>query len=316
MTPPLITVGIACFNAEDTIRRAVRSALSQNWPNSEVIVVDDASTDGSAAAVQAEIGDYPMARLVRHSENLGPAGSRNSILARARGEFIAFMDDDDEALPSRIGAQAMALGAYEKRTGVKLVSCHASGRRVYANGYTLDLPAIGSRGVEAPNGNAVADYLLFHRRRSGWFYGGGVPTCSLMARRGTFAAVGGFDQRLRRIEDVDLAIRLALKGAHFIGTREHLFVQYATDAPDKSPERNLDSEQHLAEKHKRYLESAGRYEYAKRWPKLRYWHFKGDYRRFSMELVGLIVRYPLAAPSHLLSTGPKRLIHERRMNRQ
>lgn len=316
MTPPLVTVGIACFNAEDTIRRAVRSALSQNWTNFEVIVVDDASTDGSVAAVQEEIGDSPMTRLVRHSENLGPAGSRNSILARARGEFIAFMDDDDEALPGRIGAQAMALETYEKRTGAKLVLCHASGQRVYANGYTLHIPAIGSRGIEAPNGSAVADYLLFHRRRSDWFYGGGTPTCSLLARRDTFAAVGGFDQRLRRIEDADLAIRLALKGAHFIGTRERLFTQYATNASDKSPEMNLESERHLAEKHKRYLESIGRYEYAKRWPKLRYWHFKGDYRRFLTELAGLIVRYPLAVPSHLLSTGPRRLIHERRMNRQ
>ena len=315
MTAPLVTVGITCFNAEDTIRRAVRSALSQDWPNLEVIVVDDASTDGSAEAARAEIGDSPLAHLVRHPENRGPAGSRNSVLARARGEFIAFLDDDDEAFPGRIGAQVEALDTYEKRTGAKLVSCHASGRRVYGNGYTLDLPAIGSRGAEAPNGNAVADYLLFHRRRSGWFYGGGVPTCSLMARRGVFAEVGGFDRRLRRVEDVDLAIRLALKGAHFIGTRERLFTQYATDARDKSPERNLDSERYLAEKHRRYLESIGRYEYAKRWPQLRYWHFKRDYRRFFMELAGLVVRHPLAVPSHLLSTGPRRLIHERRMNR-
>ncbi len=314
MTAPLVTIGITCFNAEDTIRRAVRSALSQDWPNFEVIVVDDASTDGSAAATQVEIGNSPAARLVRHPENRGPAGSRNSILARARGEFIAFMDDDDEALPGRIGAQVGALHTYEERTGAQLISCHASGRRVYANGYTLDLPAIGSRGVEMPNGSAVADYLLFHRRRPGWFYGGGTPTCSLLARRATFAAVGGFDQRLRRVEDADLAIRLALKGAHFIGTCEYLFVQYATDAPDKSPERNLDSERYLAEKYRRYLESVDRYEYAKRWPRLRYWHFKGDYRRFFTELAGLIVRYPLAAPSHLLSTGPRRLIHERRMN--
>ena len=315
MTAHLVTVGIACYNAVDTIRRAVRGALTQDWPALEVIVVDDASADGSAAAAEAAIGGSPNARLVRHKQNQGPAGSRNAVLAHARGEFVAFMDDDDEALSTRISAQVQALETYEGRSGATLVSCHASGRRVYGNGYTLDLPAIGSRGSEAPNGNAVADYLLFHRRRSGWFYGSGTPACSLLARRSTFAAVGGFEPRLRRVEDADFAIRLALDGGHFIGTRGVHFVQHATSAPDKSAEQNLEAEQFLAEKHKRYLESIGRYQYAMRWPKLRYWHFKRNYARFLTELTGLMVRYPLAVPWHLLSTGPYRLIHELRMGR-
>lgn len=315
MTTPLVTIGIACFNADDTIRRAVRSALSQDWPKLEVIIVDDASTDESVAMVKSEIAAAPMARLVRHAENTGPAGSRNTVLARANGEYVAFIDDDDEALPGRIGAQVEALERHERRTGAKLIACHASGRRVYGNGYTMNLPAIGSRGGEAPNGSAVADYLLFHRRHPRWFYGGGTPACSLLARRATFSEVGGFDESLRRIEDVDFAIRLALKGGHFVGTRGIQFVRYSTTAPDKSPETNLEAEQYLAEKHKRYLDSIGRYQYAKRWPQLRYWHFKRDYRRFFVELAGLMARYPLAVPRHLASTGPKRLMHERRIGR-
>ncbi len=315
MTAPLVTVGIACYNAEDTIRRAVRSARSQDWPNIELIVVDDASTDGSATAVMAEIGGCPDARLVCHSENKGPAGSRNTILGHARGTFVAFMDDDDESLPGRIDAQVAAIEAHEAQAGAALVACYASGRRVYANGYTLDLPAIGSRGDEAPNGSAVVDYLLFNRRRSDWFYGSGTPACSLMARRATFAAIGGFDERMLRVEDSDFAVRLALNGGHFIGTRERLFVQYATNAPDKSPEKNREAELYLVEKHRQYLDSVGRYEYARRWPRLRYWHFKRDYRRFLLELAGLMLRHPLAVAAHLLSTGPRRLLHERRMRR-
>ena len=315
MTMPLVTVGIACYNAADTVRRAVRGAMAQDWPALEVIVVDDASTDGSVAAAEAEIACSPRARLVRHSENKGPAGSRNTILAHARGVFVAFMDDDDESLSGRIGAQVAAIEAHEKRSRAALVACYASGQRVYGNGYTLDLPAIGSRGDEAPNGGAVADYLLFNRRRSDWFYGSGTPACSLMARRATFAAVGGFDERMRRVEDSDFAARLALNGGHFVGTRERLFVQYATTAPDKSPERNLEAEQHFVEKHRQYLESVGRYEYAKRWPKLRYWHFKHNYPCFLLELAGLMLRHPLAVPAHLLSTGLRRLVHEHRMSR-
>ena len=316
MTAPLVSIGIPCFNAEETIRRAVCSAMSQDWPNIEVIVVDDASTDGSIAVAKAEIGSSSRVQLVCHRENQGPAGSRNSILARARGEFIAFIDDDDEAFSSRVGAQVAEIVAYEERTGATLIACHASGQRIYENGYVLDLPAIGSQGTEVPNGRAVADYLLFHRRRRGWHFGSGTSACSLLARSTTFSSVGGFDQRLRRVEDIDFAIRLAQKGGYFIGTRGVHFAQYSTSAPDKSPEKNLAAEQFLAEKHRRYLESIGRYQYAKRWPRLRYWHFKRKYLRFLVELVCLAVRYPLTVPRHLLSTGPYRLRHERRMRRR
>ena len=296
MTHALVTIGVTCYNAEDTIRRAVRGAMSQDWPALEIIVVDDASTDASAAAVEAEIEGSPVARLVRHGENKGPAGARNTILAQARGAFVAFMDDDDESFPARVSIQIAAIEAHESRTGAALIACYVSGRRVYDNGYTLDLPAIGSQGAEAPNGSAVADYLLFNRRRSGWFYGSGTPTCSLLARRAVFDTLGGFDAGMRRGEDAEFAVRLALKGGHFIGTRDSLFVQYATNAHDKSAERELEAQTYLVEKHKTYLQSVGRYEYAKRWPRLRYWHFKRDYRRFLAEWGGLGHSTPADGP--------------------
>jgi glycosyltransferase involved in cell wall biosynthesis len=295
--------------------RAVESAMAQDWPNFEVLIVDDCSTDNSTNVVTATIAGDARARLIRHSCNLGPAAARNTVLSEGRGAFIAFFDDDDESLSARIAEQINTLVAYEERTGIKLIACYASGIRRYPNGYTLTLPAIGSLG-EPPNSSAIADYLLTYRLRLEWFYGSGTPACALLARRSTFAAVGGFDPELRRLEDADFAIRLGLKGGHFIGTRKVLFVQYSTDAPDKSPARNLEAQQRLACKYKPYLESIGRFEYAKRWPKLRYWHFKRRYGRFVLELLGLLMRYPLAVTSHLLKTGPRRLWHERRMRRQ
>ena len=59
----------------------------------------------------------------------------------------------------------------------------------------------------------------------------------------------------------------------------------------------------------------GGFYYAYHWPKLRYLHFKRHYFRFAIELFGLLLRYPLAVPCHLLTTGPRRLIHEQRMRR-
>ena len=312
---PLVSIGILCFNARDTILRALRSALAQDWPSIEVIIVDDCSTDGSAEIVASAIADESRARLVRHDRNTGPAGTRNTVIAESRGAFITFFDDDDESLPRRVSEQLQVLTCHEAASGARLVSCHAAGERRYASGYVKLLPAIGSRGTEPPYGPEVADYLLVYRRRPGWFYGAGVASCSLLARRETFAAVGGFDTRLRRVEDVDFAIRLALMGGHFVGTSEPLFVQYSTGGPDKTPEVNLDAEVALAEKHRAYLQSIGRYHYARRWPKLRYWHFKRRYARFVIELLMILLRNPIAATRHILATGPARLRHEHGIRR-
>jgi glycosyltransferase involved in cell wall biosynthesis len=313
LNAPLVTIGLTCFNAYDTIARAISSALAQEWPNTEVLIVDDASTDSSLACAQTAIRDDPRVRIIRHPRNIGPGAARNTILSNARGEFITFFDDDDESLPCRISKQVATLTAYEQRTGARLVACYASGVRRYPNGYTLSLPAIGSQGAEAPNGQGVADYLLIYRRRTGWFYGSGTPACALLARRRIFTAAGGFDANLRRVEDADFAIRLAMLGGHFVGSAETLFVQYATSAADKAPEKDLEGQLRLVAKNEPYLRSIGRYYYARHWPKLRYWHFRRRYGRFLLELAGLCVRHPIEVTAQLLATGPQRLRHEKRM---
>lgn len=316
MEAPLVTVALTCFNAKQTIARAISSALAQRWPNLEVLVVDDCSSDGSVGVIEAMIQGAGNAHLIRHHVNRGAAAARNTLLREARGEFIVFFDDDDESLPQRVAVQVGAIVDYEKRSGCELIFCYASGIRRYPNGYQLDLPAIGSRGKVLPHGEAVADYLLYYHRQAGWFYGAGVPSCALMARKSSYLEVGGFDEELKRVEDADLAIRAALKGAHFLGTKERLFIQYATDALDKSPERNLESEQRLARKNRDYLRGKRRYYYALHWPKLRYWHFKRRYARFALEFWGLFLHNPLAVLGHILATGPRRLMHEHRMRKE
>ncbi len=313
---PLVTIGIPCYNASETIARAINSALSQDWPNTEIIIVDDTSTDNSTDVIQNLIGNSNKARLIKHQCNSGPAGVRNTILHEAKGEFIAFFDDDDKSLPNRITEQINCLQTYEADHNTTMVACYASGIRKYDNGYTLELEAIGSKGSEKPNGPQVAEYLLLYRKVRDWFYGTGTPTCSLLTRKSTLESIGGFDKKLRRVEDVDIAIRLALRGGHFIGTKKQLFIQHATIANDKSPEKNLEAEQALATKYKDYLQSIGQFYYASHWPKLRYWHFKHKYGHFLIELTGLMLRYPFTLPKHLLATGPKRLRHERRMRQE
>ena len=311
----LVTVGVTCFDARDTIMRALKSAAAQDWPAIEIVVVDDRSPDGSVEIIRDFIASDARARLIQHPENRGVGAARNTILAHARGEFVAFLDDDDESLPNRVSKQVKVLSEYEAITGSRLVACYAGGERRYHNGYRVDSPAIGMQGP-VPRGPALAEYLLAFKRQPGWFYGAGTPACALLARLATFASIGGFDPNLRRLEDVDFAIRLALRGGHFVGTTERLYIRHMTGGAEKSAEADLAALSTLAKKHRAYLEGIGRYQYALRWPRLRYWHFKRRYGRFALEFLALLLRNPVMATSHILVTGPARLVHEHRMRKR
>ncbi|MBK5283730.1 MAG: glycosyltransferase family 2 protein [Nitrospiraceae bacterium] len=307
-----ITIGLTCFNAEQTIGRALKSALSQDWPDLEVVVVDDASSDASWEIVEEFSERDSRVKPVRHAVNLGAAAARNTILDSATGSIVAFFDDDDESLPERVRLQYETLREYEKASGTDLVACYASGLRRYPNGYELHMPAIGSRPV-VPKGEAVADYLLFNARRAGVFYGSGTPTCALMARLSIFRAVGGFDNTLRRVEDADFAVRLALAGGHVIGCPRQLFLQHATVASDKTPHKNLEAELRLIEKHAGYLKRRNRYGYARDWFHVRYYHFSGQRLKFLAALAAFLLRYPVNGTRHILRTFPSRWVHERDM---
>jgi glycosyltransferase involved in cell wall biosynthesis len=309
MQTPLVTVGITCFNARDTLERAVRSAQRQVWPSIEIIVVDDCSEDGSQQALAELISGDSRARLIKHEENLGVGAARNTIVGASCGEFIAFFDDDDESLPNRISAQMRTLREHEDHMGSRLVACYAGGERIYDNGYRVDAPAIGTCG-DIPHGAAMVDYLLAMRKQPRWFYGSGVPACALLARRATFQEMGGFDPKQRRLEDADFAIRLALAGGYFVGTPERLYIRHMTGGSDKSAQAIFDSQVYLAQKYRNYLRSVGLYRYALHWPRLRYWHFKRRYGRFALELLMLLMSNPIAVSRHLCETGPARLFHE------
>lgn len=310
-----VTIGITCYNAIDTIGRAIKSAQAQEWADIEIVIVDDASTDGSPDYVAALIAGDERARLVRHEANRGAAAARNSIVENATGGFIVFFDDDDESSTDRVIRQLDCIKAFESTNGSRLVACYAAGERIYANGHVKPLPAIGSVG-EPLVGSDVADFLLFYRRRPDCFYGSGTPTCALMARREVFLKLEGFDTTLKRVEDVDFAIRLALAGGYFIGTMDKVFLQHATLGTDKTPEANRNAEIAIARKHEKYLRSIGRYYYASHWPNLRFYHFRRQYLRFFLQFFAICLRHPLISTSHILTTGPKRLRHERKMRKK
>ena len=101
-TDPAVSVVLPAWNVERYLARAVRSALAQEGPSLEVIVVEDRSPDGTAAVAERLAAEDRRVRVVRNPENLGCGGSRNAGARAARGRWIALLDADDAYAPGRL----------------------------------------------------------------------------------------------------------------------------------------------------------------------------------------------------------------------
>ncbi|MCC3296788.1 glycosyltransferase [Arthrobacter sp. zg-Y453] len=97
--PPLVSIVTPCYNAQKVLSRAVGSVRQQTMASWELILVNDRSTDGTAAAAQALASQDPRIRVLDLPENLGSSGARNAGIDAATGSYLVFLDADDEMLP-------------------------------------------------------------------------------------------------------------------------------------------------------------------------------------------------------------------------
>lgn len=109
MKPPRVSVILPVFNRAATIRRCVDSVRAQTLADWELVVVDDASSDESAAIITSD-GDARI-RLLRHERNRGAAAARNTAMREAHGEYVAWIDSDDEWMPEKLARQLALLDA-------------------------------------------------------------------------------------------------------------------------------------------------------------------------------------------------------------
>ncbi|MGE4313765.1 MAG: glycosyltransferase family 2 protein [Pseudobdellovibrionaceae bacterium] len=257
---PLITLGITCFNAEADIVRTLENAIAQTWKNVEIVVVDDASTDESVARIEEVIAKYPHIRLIRHEVNKGFPSALNTIIDAAKGEFIAFFDDDDLSAPHRLEAQYAHLSDFIVKANTPLVMCYTDREVKYAPDQpaAYGFKAIGRKSPQ-PHGEMVADYILWHSGRVGYQWGM-FGSCTLMVSKALFTMLGHFDTAFRRNTEWDMAIRCALKGGYFIAIPEVLVTQIKTVTSDKAGKTPLKYALLLREKYKDYLEGQGVYQ--------------------------------------------------------
>lgn len=289
----LVTIGITAFNAADSIGRAVASALGQDWRSIEIVVVDDASTDGTLDALTALAAAHPLMRVFRQDTNQGVAAARSRIVTEARGDFIAFFDDDDESVPDRVRRQVERITDYEAGFAQgDMVICHAARQQRMLDGGMRIETTMGTRlGQVAPHGRAVARRILAGDRLDDGY--GSTATCSQMARTGTYRALNGFDPSFRRSEDTEFCVRLALAGGHFVGIDAPLVTQTLTRRSDKSLESELAYKLMLLDKHREVFDSAGHYQFCRDWLLAKHDFLAGHRGRFAARMARSALTHPL-----------------------
>lgn len=102
---PLVSVITPAYNSERFIKEAIRSVLGQTYTNWEMIIVDDGSTDRTVDFIEPYLKQDRRIKLIKLSENKGPAVARNTAFEHARGRYLAFLDADDQWFPKKLEKQ-------------------------------------------------------------------------------------------------------------------------------------------------------------------------------------------------------------------
>lgn len=193
---PLVSVVLNTYNRPDLLRQSVASVLAQDYPNFEVIIVDDCSPDNTPEVVAGIVAQHPdRVRSLRLPENRGLAAARNAGIRAARGPLIAFQDDDDLWLPGKLTAQVEAL-----RRHPECGLCYGKALEATPDGHPTHQVHGGS--ALGKTGDCFELMLRHHVIYS---------PCLLFSRQ-CVDTVGHMDETLRTAEDDDYYLRLT---AHF-----------------------------------------------------------------------------------------------------
>lgn len=194
---PLVSVLVPCFNYAEYVGDALRSILSQNYKNFELIIVDDGSTDDSARVIQnvlkEEHGGLVRRAVFLRQENQGVSAALNTALASARGEYIATFDADDLMSPGRLELQVDYLQQNP------LVGC--------VGGEAVRIDEQGRLLPKKDKQRQVRRYDFSQALAKALVVGGGVA----MYRREAMDEAGGYDSAIK-IQDFQMTLKVAYAG--------------------------------------------------------------------------------------------------------
>ena len=190
-THPLISIIIPTHNRKSFIQTAIASVLSQTFKDYEVIVIDDASTDGTSDYIKSQ---YPDFALITLAQNVGAAEARNRGLQVAKGEFIAFLDSDDQWDAHYLEAQIETLRSHPHAA---FVFCNHT--ELYGDGTSQEIRFKPSSRYSDLMDRALKDIFIF-------------TMSVVMVRKAAIAAVGPLDPTLRICHDREFYLRLLCWG--------------------------------------------------------------------------------------------------------
>lgn len=183
-TKPLISVYMPTFNRVDMAIRAIESVLTQDYPNIELLVVDDASSDNTWQVLNDKYATDSRVRLFRQPTGQGACAARNLAINEAKGEFVTGIDDDDEFLPHRLSS---LYAAYDDK-----YSCVCSA-------YIWDYGSVQKTLFAERKEVTLAELLDLHTLSN-----------QALVKRDRMLALGGFDIGLAAFQDYDMWVRVVL----------------------------------------------------------------------------------------------------------
>lgn len=200
--PPIVTIGMPVYNSSQSVRASVEAVAGQSWSGPlELLIVDDGSDDDTPEVLAALAAEFAQLRIVTHPQNLGRPAARNTVLEYARGEYLTWLDADDTIHPEKIERQLTALLRYGQPSDRAIAICgfrvkwHGRGRgRVHH-------PKLDGNDLRRVLDASIPAYL--------WT----MMCCTDLMRQ-----VGGFDENLPRLQDLDITLRLLRHGAYFVPT--------------------------------------------------------------------------------------------------
>ena len=200
--PALISVVMPCHNAAPYVEEAIASVLGQSYPQVELIVVDDGSTDGSTDILQRLAAGHPDRIALVFQNRTGPFAARNRALAHANGNYIAFLDADDSWHPDALRLMHDAL----ETVPADVAYCGWQDIGVAATDTSPKIPPI----LDA---SEAASHFLEH---APW------PNNSVLIRRPLIDELRGFSERAPTAMDFDLWLRMLARQPRLVRVPEAL----------------------------------------------------------------------------------------------
>ncbi len=194
---PWVTVICTSYNQQTFVAEALQSVIAQSYPNIDLIVIDNGSTDQTATRIDEVIQPYPAIRFIRNALNLGLNRAFNQGLALAKGQYIIDLSADDVLLPDRITRQVVFFEQLPDEYGVVFSNATYIDARGNVTGvhYPID-SATGLARTVVPTG------YVFKQILTGYF----ICTPTMMMRRRVLHRLNGYDEALS-YEDFDFWVR-------------------------------------------------------------------------------------------------------------